>query len=160
MAGEPPITINPYLAARFWSKVDVGRPGVCWEWKARSCNEHGYGVIRVDGRLVKAHRLALIAMGVDVPGGAVVMHACDNPPCCNPAHLRVAAQADNIADMYAKGRRTYRSKVGADGLAEARKLSSSGATHEQIADLLGCSASYVSMLLGGTRGASFEKGIA
>jgi hypothetical protein len=32
------------------------------------------------------------------------MHTCDNRLCCNPAHLRLATQADNVADMHAKGR--------------------------------------------------------
>lgn len=32
------------------------------------------------------------------------MHTCDNPPCVNPAHLRVATQADNVADMEQKRR--------------------------------------------------------
>lgn len=32
------------------------------------------------------------------------LHACDNRPCCNPAHLFEGTQKDNIADMIAKGR--------------------------------------------------------
>jgi hypothetical protein len=32
------------------------------------------------------------------------MHKCDNPPCCNPAHLSVATQSENLADMHRKGR--------------------------------------------------------
>lgn len=32
------------------------------------------------------------------------MHTCDTPLCCNPRHLRLGTQAENIADMIAKGR--------------------------------------------------------
>jgi len=32
------------------------------------------------------------------------MHTCDNRRCCNPAHLRIGTQQDNIDDMIQKGR--------------------------------------------------------
>ena len=94
------------LESRFWEKVSVSGPDECWLWTAAT-NEHGYGVMRPEGRRsgppAKAHRISaeLAGMAVD---GHVVLHSCDNPPCVNPAHLSTGTQADNVNDMHAKGR--------------------------------------------------------
>lgn len=97
------------LAERFWARVDSsGGPDACWPWKL-SCRRDGYGQIRVAGCCVAAHRLAYeLAVGPIPDGtgfhGAVVMHTCDNRKCCNPAHLHLGSQYDNLRDMYNKGR--------------------------------------------------------
>jgi hypothetical protein len=63
-----------------------------------------YGTFKVRGRIFRAHRMAIyLASGVD-PGQKVVCHRCDNPPCCNPAHLFIGTNIDNIKDMIHKGR--------------------------------------------------------
>ena len=89
---------------RFWAKVAVGDPDQCWEWQG-SRDRTGYGHIYIDGRLRPAHRYALhLATGLSLDSELVACHACDNPPCCNPAHLFAGTQSENITDMWRKGR--------------------------------------------------------
>jgi hypothetical protein len=64
----------------------------------------GYGTIRLSRRDVGAHRVAWTLTNGPIPAGLVVCHRCDNPPCCNPEHMFIGTQRDNLADMFAKGR--------------------------------------------------------
>jgi hypothetical protein len=88
----------------FWSKVDSsGGDDACWEWLGTR-GSSGYGEVRVNKRLQKAHRRAWELTNGPIPEGKVVCHRCDNPGCCNPKHLFVGTHSDNMADMVAKGR--------------------------------------------------------
>jgi hypothetical protein len=99
------------LAKRFWSKVMAGDPDACWEWGG-SRTAKGYGGFFVTRtRKVMAQRVAYClhaGVGLESLDGLVVMHKCDNPPCCNPSHLVLGSQSDNINDMFAKGRGVIR----------------------------------------------------
>ena len=87
---------------RFWSKVDVREPDDCWEYTGGKLRDYGGHVIPSGTFL--SHRLAyFIKHNVD-PGKMLVCHTCDNPPCCNPAHLWLGTVGDNNRDMVAKGR--------------------------------------------------------
>lgn len=85
------------LPERFWAKVDTS--GECWEWQAfRDPNDYG----RFEKRL--ASRVAYELTNGAIAQGLHVLHSCDNPPCCNPAHLFLGTHADNMHDMAVKGR--------------------------------------------------------
>lgn len=51
-----------------------------------------------------SHRVAWTISHGPIPDGLWVLHRCDNPPCCNPAHLFLGTVSDNNKDMCAKGR--------------------------------------------------------
>lgn len=98
------------LAERLWSRVDRSAgPDGCWPWTGARL-PHGYGRMGVGSRREQTrrteltHRIAYaVHTGEDV-SGLVVRHRCDNPPCCNPAHLQLGTMADNTQDMISRGR--------------------------------------------------------
>ena len=142
------LTSDPLTLARFWSKVRVGRPTQCWEWQEQSRNEHGYGVFN-PGRgwgLVKAHRFAFVAANGEIGCDTKVRHSCDNPPCCNPAHLAAGTQAENVADMHARGRRKYASRLSDDQVRDIIQRCQRGEKVSNVARHYGVSASYVSLI--------------
>lgn len=94
------------------SKVVVGEPEDCWLW-AGAKNSQGYGQLTIGGKRVYAHRLAF-ELERGPLGEASACHSCDTPLCCNPAHLFAGTQADNVADMHAKGRWTLVPVKGVD----------------------------------------------
>ncbi len=96
-----PLRVPPGPEARFWSHVDTsGGMFACWPWQA-SRNASGYGHFDHSG----AHRFALqLALGRPLGEGMEACHTCDNPPCCNPAHLFEGTHQDNVDDRNVKGR--------------------------------------------------------
>lgn len=98
------------IEERFWSKVDRRGPDECWPWTSTKARR--YGIFRFDWRerrMRRAHRVAWEFSLGPIPDGMVVMHICDNPPCCNPTHLRLGTQLENIADRDRKGRTAHNS---------------------------------------------------
>lgn len=97
--------IRQSLERSFTTRIDRSA-GVdaCWAWMG-AVDKDGYG--RVTGgpyRCKVAHRVAFILANGNIPSRILVCHSCDNPPCCNPAHLWLGTNRANILDAKAKGR--------------------------------------------------------
>lgn len=94
---------------RFWNKVDKsGGPDACWLWSVGK-NDKGYGMFLIDGQRIRAHRIAWALSKGSIPNddsyhGLCVLHRCDVPACCNPSHLFLGTNADNVADRESKHR--------------------------------------------------------
>lgn len=90
---------------RFLSKVE--KTSTCWLWTAGGFRA-GYGSFSIGPRGHRgerlAHRWAYELFVGPIPLGLSVCHQCDVPRCVNPAHLWLGSHAENVADMYRKGR--------------------------------------------------------
>ena len=90
----------------FWKRVTLGELDECWKWQgARFPAPYDYGHLCYDRY---THRIAWELTYGPVPDGMQVCHHCDNPPCCNPTHLFLGTQADNMHDRDRKGRNSSR----------------------------------------------------
>jgi hypothetical protein len=94
---------------RFWTRVDKSDPDGCWLWTGCT-TAAGYGRLSWGSVLSSAHRVAyMLAVGPIQPGEHI-LHRCDNPPCCNPAHLSAGTNRDNMLDAASKGRGPWMSR--------------------------------------------------
>jgi hypothetical protein len=129
--------------------------GPCWEWQ-KYRNPEGYGRINVDGKILLAHRTAFELFDRPIPEGMHVLHRCDNPVCCNPAHLFLGTVKDNMRDMFEKGRgkpgwvpgsKNGMSKLTESDIPEIFKLRGEGKSQRAIADAFGACQQHISDIL-------------
>jgi hypothetical protein len=98
------VNLPERIKERFWDKVDIRGEDECWEWNGY-CNPDGYGQFAHNGKPDRAHRAAFILSGgILTEEKNCVCHTCDNPSCCNPAHLFAGSKSDNNLDMVQKRR--------------------------------------------------------
>ena len=120
------------LACAFWSRVTPTKNDECWPWTG-SKHVFGYGEFKFNGKLYRSHRVAYELKFGNILPQMKVLHHCDNPSCCNPEHLYLGLQDQNMSDMATRNRNTKNRKLTPDDIPIIRELSSSGVPKLQIA---------------------------
>lgn len=84
----------------------------------------------------------------------VVCHACDEPLCCNPAHLWIGSQHENVHDCVSKRRHSHgeasaTAKLTERQAAEVRLLMKSKTPRAEIASRYGVTIHALYRISGG-----------
>jgi len=90
------------LECAVWCKVDKREPDECWPWTAGLVR--GYGAGTFQKKRYKATRVILEDKLGEPLGDLLALHTCDNPRCCNPAHLYAGTAQQNMDDKVMRGR--------------------------------------------------------
>lgn len=138
------------IVTRFWALVDKsGGDDACWPWTGYS--EGGYGQFFYEGSMRVAPRLALSFWSGEQPSPELdTCHSCNNPPCCNPRHLRFDTRKSNVADAIAAG--TFRGrppKVTAEDVRVIRERVAAGAVRRDLAAQYGVTPSAITSIITG-----------
>lgn len=143
--------------SHFWSGVDIGAKDQCWNWK-RSTNTWGYGRAKIQHHMFGSHRIAYYLGNHSDPGRLLVCHKCDNKQCCNPSHLFVGTQSENLYDASRKGKLIYnrgenhgRAKLTVSIIEQIKSLYLQGLSQHKIAHDLSINQSTVSRIISGKR---------
>lgn len=134
------------------SRVKIETHSGCWEW-VNYRNYGGYGRAWYHGKPVYAHRLAYTVFNGEINDGYLVCHQCDNPPCCNPAHLFLGTQSDNMRDCVRKNRFAVRRRTKTTRLTEKEvieirnKYASKRYTQKQLAEEYGVTRATISLTI-------------
>lgn len=110
------------LLQRYFPEPNSG----CWLWED-ACDRDGYGVARLNGKQVRAHRLFYAEHVGAIADGALILHSCDVRSCVNPAHLSAGSNDQNMQEMVDRGRspareRNPKAKLTSTAIAEIRRL--------------------------------------
>lgn len=119
---------------KFWNNIRKADANQCWVWRGGK-DSNGYGILRFNGKTMRPHRLMWMLKNGKIPKGLGVLHKCDNRPCCNPSHLFLGTQAENVADAASKNRMDHvgQHKLSLHQISAMKKLLDQGLSQREIA---------------------------
>jgi hypothetical protein len=160
------------LADRLAQNVVTVLPSGCDVWVGY-VDDDGYAIAcmsDVDGKKNrKVHRLVYEAHHGPIPKDMMVCHRCDVRSCVNPDHLFLGSAADNVADMWAKGRwrpgaqdnrgqRNPRARLAPEDVSHIRAKRAAGVGPTELADIFGVTRSHIQRICSGKMWAQTERG--
>lgn len=125
---------------------DRGHETPCWIW-LRARNDRGYGQLRVNGKLVYAHRYFFEqAHGIVLPDTIKLHHLCEQQPCMRHDHLEPLTHGQHM--------RGHAPKLGPEQVAEMEGLYAAGWLIVEIAERFGVHRTHVGRILKGEKWAA------
>jgi hypothetical protein len=95
------VTLSPKEHKRIFAKIAINPKTKCWNWTG-SLDQQGYGLLWYKHRTERIHRVLYAFFVKPVPKGigsrriAQIDHICRNHSCCNPDHLELVTERENI----------------------------------------------------------------
>ena len=131
-------------------KLEIQRDCLVW---TGARNRNGYGMIYIHHTRPWSWKLHRVVWGLvykkEIPVGMCVLHSCDNPPCCNPIHLRIGTPRENTRDLMERG--TFysvqpRRKLSQEQVQKIRLLKGSSLSQHKIALDFGINQAQISRI--------------
>jgi hypothetical protein len=145
--------MKPNKEDDIWKRIIKQHDG-CWIWQGAK-DKDGYGWITILQKMYKVHRVAWSLCNGPIPEDMFICHHCDNPSCCNPAHLFLGTNSDNMQDMLgkglgnkAKGERVFNAKLNEEAVMKI-KAAYGTKTQREIAKEFGITFQNVNMIIHG-----------
>jgi hypothetical protein len=120
-----------------------GDSSVCWPWTGALGKKNERPYVRVGKRVRLAYQVVWELVNGEDVGVRLIRHTCDNPICCNPKHLKIGTQRENMKDMKERDRHGISRIVKNAWL----NLAAKGVKPQVIADRYGVTASAVRQFL-------------
>ena len=101
----------------------------CWNFTGYR-TKFGYGQITYHRRCELVHRFMCESVYGPAPmDKPFTLHSCDNPPCCNPDHLRWGSPKENTNDMMERNRHRC-------GNSKGEQIGTSKLTEVQVIEII------------------------
>jgi len=120
----------------------------CWLWTGPK-NPKGYGQLKINGKMVAAHRFSWELINGPIPNGLFICHKCDVRNCVNPSCMFLGTLQQNQKDMALKNRGANR-KWTIEQISDMRKLYKNGLNKTSIIQMFNISRSYLDEILNRT----------